>query len=477
MSGLLSALLSHARVLNAHSSAAEVAGKNLANVNNPDYARQKVIMGDRGVQLTKLGPRSLGLEALGIEHIRDSILDRQIVREIMTRGSLEVQSSFQKRVEAVFGEMVDRQGDAAILDGAADTSLVPAGLSKAIDDLLNGFHELSASPGSGATKQVVVQRAEILVDRFNRIEERLAGLDSDLGRQVETDVAAANVLLDRIANLNNDIARFELTKPGAAIDLRDKRQRALEDLAEKLNFEVRDIVGGNGEIQIVAKDGASADVMLVDGSKLKGSLQFDGVDVTFGVAATVIDLTGGSLYGILQARSKIQNGVSADIDALAGQLVTSVNQAYNPTSLTGDFFDATGTTAGSIRLDGSLSVAALKTTDTGVAGANELALAVAVIGEQKFSTGSGDNFDGTVTDFIAQTAAEIGLEIAGLDEKLENQDLVEGLLKEQRASISAVSLDEEITDMLRFQRAFQATARVISVLDEMLQTIILGLGR
>ncbi len=477
MSGLLSDLQVNAKAMNAHANGVQTAGRNLSNINNADYARQRVILGDRGVYKARVGVRSLGLEALGLEHVRDEILDLQIVREIMNRGSLEAQNDFQKKIQAALGETVDRQGDAAILDGAADTSLVPAGLSKAIDDLFNGFHELTSSPGSVTTKQIVIQRAEILAERFHKVDQRLVDLDADMVSQINTDVAAADRILETVADLNHEIARFEVNDPGSALDLRDQRQAALQELAELINFEVRKIPDGHGQIQIVGKDGSSGDVMLVDGAKKRGSLQFDGTNVAFGGSATVLDVSGGSLHGLIDLRAQTQSGLRTDLDLLTGQLVISINQAYNPSGLTGDFFAGAGLTAASIQLESGLTPSNLKTTDTSDVGANELAMAVATIGEQTFSTSSGDNFDGTAIDFLAGVTASVGLKINGLDERLENQSLVEGLLREQRASISSVSLDEEMTDLLRFQRAYQASARVINVIDKMIETIVEGLGR
>ena len=81
MSGLFGSLTNNVKALNAQSRAIETAGRNLANVNNPHYARQRVLFGDRGTVQTALGPQSLGLEALGITQLRDTLLDKQVLRE------------------------------------------------------------------------------------------------------------------------------------------------------------------------------------------------------------------------------------------------------------------------------------------------------------------------------------------------------------------------------------------------------------
>ena len=87
MSGLFSTLNASVKALNAESRAIEITGKNLANVNNTSYARQRVIFGDRGTVQTPQGAESLGLEALGIQQMRDALLDQQVVREISISSS------------------------------------------------------------------------------------------------------------------------------------------------------------------------------------------------------------------------------------------------------------------------------------------------------------------------------------------------------------------------------------------------------
>ena len=89
MSGLISTLNSSVMALSAHSRAIETTGRNLANVSNPDYARQRVVYGDRGTVLTPQGAQSLGLEVLSVEQLRDDLLDRQLMREIALGGFSE----------------------------------------------------------------------------------------------------------------------------------------------------------------------------------------------------------------------------------------------------------------------------------------------------------------------------------------------------------------------------------------------------
>ena len=477
MSGLLGNLLTNTRALNAHAAGADLAGRNLANVNNPDYTRQRIILGDRGTVQTNLGAQSLGLEAIGIEQIRDILLDQQIVREIMITGSLEAQSSVLTRLQSSLGESINRQGDVSTLEGTIANNLGSAGLSESLDDFFNSFHELAASPNDAAAKQVLFQKTEILAEKFNVMEQRLITIDADIRTQANQDITEINTILDNIASLNSLIGRFEVSNPGGAVDLRDQRQSALQKLAKLTSFEVRTSPDNSSLIQIVAKDTAGNDVIILDGSKVKGTMSLNGTNVTFGQSSAALQLTGGSLYGTLKIKENVLTEVRANLDLLANQITTAVNQTYNPLGTGNDFFDAAGLTAGTFSLDASLSATSIIATNTSSSGANEIALAVAEIGVRKFSIAGGDVIDGTASKYIAGIATRVGREISAVESNLENQMLVENLLREQRNSVSGVSVDEEMTDLIRFQRAFQASARVINIINSMLEVVVSGLIR
>lgn len=165
------------------------------------------------------------------------------------------------------------------------------------------------------------------------------------------------------------------------------------------------------------------------------------------------------------------------LDRLAEQLATSVNAAYNPSGTPGaDFFDPAGLTAGTIRLRAGLTASGL-VTGTGAAGDNSIAVAVANLATRSFSTGSGDLIDGTLGQHFSRAVSDLGQSLATATARASDQDKIQQLVRNQRDTVSGVSLDEEMADLVRFQRAFQASSRVFSVVDELLNTIVNGLGR
>jgi flagellar hook-associated protein 1 FlgK len=153
-----------------------------------------------------------------------------------------------------------------------------------------------------------------------------------------------------------------------------------------------------------------------------------------------------------------------------------VNAAYNPTGATGDFFVASGVAAASFALSSGVSASSLKASDGGAVGDNTVARAVAALGDRRFSVAAGDVIDGTFLQHFTRTATDLGQALAGARARADDQRGVEQIVRGQRDAVSGVSLDEEMADLMRYQRSFQASSRVVAVIDELLETVVNRLG-
>ncbi|MBI5688813.1 MAG: flagellar hook-associated protein FlgK [Verrucomicrobia bacterium] len=467
MSGLFSSLNSTVMALGAHSRAIETTGKNLGNVNNASYARQRVMYGDRGTVVTPQGAESLGMEALGVEQMRDVLLDRQVMREAGLAASYNTEQRAYQRAQAALGQSVDRTRSAADSD--------VSGIATALDSFFNAFQSFASRPTDPGERQSLLQQSAVLTDRLRLTDQRLDQVQSDLDSQIGDDVTEINRLLDTIAELNGQIGRFEVNAPGSAVDLRDQRQARLEELAAKLPVEVAD--SSNGQVRVFSRDANGAAVVLLDLTQVQGTVAFSGTQLTAGNPATALALTSGSVHGALTARDGAIETLRNDLDLLARQLVTSVNDLYNPTGATGDFFVASGTSAGTIRVAPTVSASSLKASDGGAAGDNSIALAIGALRAQVFSTAGGDAIDGTFVGFYSHVVGKLGQALAGANARVEDQSSIEQLVRSQRDAVSGVSLDEEMADLMKYQRAFQASSRVFATVDELLDLVVNRLGR
>jgi flagellar hook-associated protein 1 FlgK len=472
MSGLFSSLNASVQALTAQSLALNIAGKNLANLNNASYARQRVVFGDRGTVATPQGPQSMGLEALGVQQIRDSLLDQQVTREIGLTSSYTTQQQFLQNAQANLGQTINNTAATDSTGSSAGTG----GLGAAIDDFFNSFQSLAASPTDVGERQTLLQKASILSDTLNQTDANLAQVQSDGTSQIQSDVSTVNQLLQTVASLNKEIGSVEIGKPNSAVDLRDQRQATLELLAAKLP--VTTSPGANGMIQVTMKDASNNNVVLVDDATVTGPVTFTGTGLTAGAAATAVQFSSGSIYGALTVRDGAVQDMRNSLDAISQQLVTSVNAAYNPSNAAGgDFFDPAGTTAGTITVNAGLTAANL-TAGIGAAGDNSIALAVAAVGNQTFSTGGApaDAIDGTVSQYYAGAVSALGQTLASTDTLVDNQSSVQNLVETQRNSVSGVSLDEEMADLVRYQTSYQASARVFTIVDTLLDTVVNHMG-
>ena len=470
MSGLYASLNASVQSLSAQSRALEIAGKNLANVNNASYARQRVVFGDLGTVQTPTGPESMGLQAMSIQQLRDSLLDQQVMRESSLSADYTAQQSAYQRAQAGLGQSVSGT-DAT----SGSSSTTDNGIGAALDDVFNAFQGLAASPTDVGQRQTLLQKTAILTDRLQSADQSLAQVQTDLNTQIGSDVTSVNQLLQNVADLNAQIGRFEVNSPGSAVDLRDQRQAVLEQLATKLPITATE--GASGQVQVSAKDASGNPVVLVSLAAVTGPVAFNGTQITAGATPTALALNAGSIQGALTARDGAVQTLRDNLDQLAAQLVTSVNAAYNPTGTTGDFFTAGGTTAATIQVDPSVTAANLKASDGGAAGDNTVATAIAQLASQKFSTAGGDQINGTFSSFYANSVSALGQALSTANSQASNQSSIEQLVRTQRDGVSGVSLDEELADLQKYQRAFQASSRVFTTIDNLLDVVVNQLGR
>ncbi len=469
MSGLFGSLNASISALNAQSLALQTAGKNLANVNNPNYARQRVVMGDLGTVLTPQGAQSTGLQALQTEQIRDALLDRQVTREISNTAVLTSQQAAYKNAEAGLGQSVDTSQSTAAASGL---SAGQGSVAAALSDFFNAFSSLAASPTDTGVRQTLLQKAAILTNGLQSTDFNLSQLQSDLTTQANTDITSTNTILGAIANLNGQIARLEVNHPGSAVDLRDQRQTQLELLAGKMSFTSSIDPGSSAQVDVYAVDASGSPVPLVTQAAVTGPLTLTGSVLSAGSLATALTLSGGSIKGGLDARDGVVQTLRDQLGALSKQLVTSVNAAYNPTGTTGDFFTASGTTAATINVAAGVTPSSLKASDGGAAGDNTVANAISALASQSFSTAGGDAIDGTFSQFYGNAVSSLGQAAATATTQLANQTNIETVVRSQRDAVSGVSLDEESADLVKYQRSYEASARVISIIDSLLDTII-----
>tara|TARA_Y100000588_G_scaffold229037_1_gene242699 strand:+ start:2059 stop:5121 length:3063 start_codon:yes stop_codon:yes gene_type:complete len=267
--GLIGEILKGSQALRYHAKSADVAGKNLANVNDPSYARQRVLAKEAYMYADSFSLSTGALRADGLDHMRSDLLDRRVLGEVGGGGSLEARKEILDLLQLILGEKVNRQSLNAGLDDMHESDLAPGSLTRALNDFFNAYQELSAAPTEESVKQELIHKAKTLVARINEAGNRFEDLDEDLSETVQNETKLANDLLAKIHIFNRDIRRFELQGKGRATDLRDLRQKALEDLAKIMDYTATDDVDaatgeGTGLINLSVKAKDGTDIVLLD---------------------------------------------------------------------------------------------------------------------------------------------------------------------------------------------------------------------
>ncbi|MEY5014685.1 MAG: flagellar hook-associated protein FlgK [Verrucomicrobiota bacterium] len=510
MPGLFGNLTLAAKALQAQQAAIGVTGRNISNVNNPDYARQRVILGERYHVDTAVGPEGTGVEVISVDQMRDALLDRQVVRQASDAASYAAQQDALSTAELALGDKIDTASNpTALTDANSSTS----GISGALDDFFNRMGSLTASPADTPTRQAAIDSANILADRINNANDRLVALQGDLELQLKADMDKANALLAHIAELNAEIRNSAAINNGSAPDLIDKRQKALEDLAGLVKFDMTIPVDSPSQVDI----SIGGQLLVTYGLLPKGtnplsyttaSPQANGAypltsapgytagKFMVGSLDVTTSLTGGAAYGRYAALTGAVSTIRSNIEKISKQISTSVNAVYQPALVgTAKEFFASTPSSGLLQVNTALTAANLATGSTsdpnvGSAGADPLSAntntnagdngfikSIFALRNRLYAIGSGDQFSGKMGDYLRTSVASLAQSLQTVAGRASESKVVDSALRAQRDSVSGVSLDEETTNLMQYQRAYQANARVISVIDAMLESVINSMVR
>ena len=444
-------------------SGAEVSGNNLANAANPAYARQRIKLNSSVTIPTEKGPQGSGAEVARLESIRDKVLDKSIISEKSISQYLDSKQVYLRRAEANLGQTIDSR--------SIDSGGGAHGISEGMTELFNSFQSLSVSPTSTAERQIVVFNAQKIADKFNTIDRRLSDLRTGINAEVEDLVTSVNSKLKAVANIAVNLGNIEIVE-GSANEVRDSLQSSLEELAEFVNISTA--TNDDGELNVFI-DGVQ---MITD------NIMTNSVDLhtdTNGmhtmaeqVAGNVMNLKSGYLKGLIDARDTSIVDLQTKINTLATQLITEVNtlhrSGYDLNGNTGqDLF--TGTGAADVgdntnivsdprQLQGSSSASESSN--------NDVIRSIAALSTTALAGLNGMTF----SEHYGNTISRFGQEISLTTAQLDDQKAVQKMLEKQRESIMGVSVDEEVANLVVYQRAFQASAKLLTTMDNLMKDVL-----
>ncbi|PKM88331.1 MAG: flagellar hook-associated protein FlgK [Firmicutes bacterium HGW-Firmicutes-12] len=465
--------------LQAQQRALDVTSHNIANANTEGYSRQSVIMGTNKPIKTSEGYVGTGVNIQEIRRIRDQFVDTQIRNENKVLGEWETKSDILSKIELIINEPSE------------------SSLRSVIDEYWASWQQLSKSSENTAARGLVVQNGINLVDTFSHMDRLLSELQTDINSGIQSTVNELNSLSNQIVNLNDQIVKAELGGVKAN-DLRDRRELLVEQLSELLPLDIVEdqtgaitITGGGATLvsgSYAGHMGFSADVM----DPTQAELQW--INSYTGNTIGSVTVNGGKLKGYLDMRDKQIDGMKEQFSNLAERIAEEVNALHSAGSglnnTTGlepglDFFvkkdltqpfSANNIAVNQELIDDSNKVAA-STASPVIEGDSSNALAIAQLDNKlTMNPAATGNYTATFDDFYTTIVSQLGIVTQEAERMYDNQTLLVEQLVNRRASVSGVSLDEEMANMIKYQHSYTAAARIINTMDEMLDLIVNRLG-
>jgi flagellar hook-associated protein 1 FlgK len=437
--------------LEAAQAAIDTTGQNISNASTPGYSRQTVNLTERS-QLTIPALSSVtgdgsqfgtGVDITSITRIRDTFLDSQYRDQNTTENGESTSSTLLSQVQAGLDEPSS------------------SGLSGQLDTFYNDWASLGSSPSSAGAQQGVIGQGQAVADTLNTLSSQLGTLEGQVTSQYNTLTDPSNGAVasdaNQIAQLNGQIAQAQAAGINAN-SLEDQRDNVIDDLSQYSNVNVTTQTNGMvnvsfGNAAIAAQNGTTDATPLVNGTS---------VDLTDNLTDTNLSGSGGTLGSLLglydSTTGKGQIATySSTLDTVANQLATTVNSAISGADAAGatapPFF--TGTTAATIAVNPAVTASATNPPYT-----EDEANAVAGL--------SGGTAQQTYNAFVTQVGSDVS---SAQNAQTTAQSLLTAI-SNQRQSVSGVSLDEEMTNLIQYQQAYQASARVMSTINDTFTSLL-----
>jgi flagellar hook-associated protein 1 FlgK len=422
----------------------DTTGHNIANASTKGYSRQEAVLSASAAMQVQVASSSAagshlgsGVDVDGFRRVRDQFLDAQY------RGQNTNLSEWSARAQSL---------DSAELSLAepGDT-----GINEQLTKFWKSWSDLSKNPDHDAAQQAVVQQANALTDSIHSVRSQMVAAQAGATGQYDAIAGPGgevSKIATELAGLNKTISSF-ITNGDMPNDLMDRRDLLIDQLS------------GYGQVSVEQLQSGSMNVSFVDGTS--GTSYPIVADRTAAWAGPPSGgwSPGGEMGGLLSAAKSpggTIDGYLTQIDSISSSLVSTVNAAYG-----GDFFSA-GTPAGAtIAVAAPIQAAPSSIrAGTGATGSSDLALAISQL--------QGNSaVDGAYKAFVAK----VGGDLNESTRMQANAQVLADSVEDRRQSVAGVSMDEEMSNLVRFQRAYQASARAMSTMDEMLDVLINRTGK
>lgn len=464
------------RALTAFRRAIDTVGHNVSNVNTPGYHRQRSVLEASDPYTIPAYIRDIGAYQVGtgvdvgsINRLYDRALENSLRTLVTAQGNYDIATQFLNQIDAI--------------------STSTGGINDKLTAFFNAFQNVSNNPESITTREIAIQAGVTLATEINQLATTLANTRSDADKYIRQDIGKVNTLLGQIRDVNS-LIRQSSAAGDAPNDLLDKRDAALNELAKYVAIQVRESTNNGVQVyiggRVVVQDETYTTLVGV-----QNPANYNYVDVKFAddPAGPNALITDGELKGLLDTRDSISTGIlyyKQQLDTFATQLISTVNTQHALG------FDLTGAAAGNffnpvvpaepalnIQVNPALltpiggpQLLAASSTAAGVPGNGLNALAIARIATTNIAGLGGYTFN----DFYTQLTSHLGANTSDYEARKSFADNLATETQNLRDSTSAVSLDEEATYLIQYEKSYQAAARIITTYESMIDELLKLVG-
>jgi flagellar hook-associated protein 1 FlgK len=479
--GLNGALWMGSQALNANQIAIQTTGNNITNINTPGYARQRANF-TTDAQTGTGGEIDMGTQISDVESLTSNLLNSMVQQTLGQQGYADNQASLTSTVQDALGEQLS---SSASTSSSTTTQSGSGPIQTAMTNFFSALQNLSNSPTDASARQVVVQDAQTLASALNGATQRLQSTQSQVASDASNLTTQINQLSQQIASLNQQIVAVQSASGTNANDLVDTREADIETLSGLVNVTATN--ESDGSVTVTLADNPA--VTLVSGDDSNGAGTTQSLSASFNAAsATPLTISasttgalgagvpsGGSLGSDVDVANNVIGSPAADgntgllgqLDGVAASLISAVN-AQNAAGYDlngnagGTFF--TGTGAGNIAVSSGIvnnpsTIAAASTSGATLDGSNALALS-------QLQSNAG------ILPAFQDMVSNLGETVASAQTNQTTQDQITQQVQSQRNSVSGVSIDEEMTNLINFQQSYAASARFISTISSLYDTLL-----
>jgi len=448
VSSLTSALLSSAGALKTFSETFNVIENNVTNANTPGYARQDVNL--QPLQFDPAGGLAGGVDAGPLLNSRSEFLEQDVRDQQSALGTAQQTASDLSQVEPLF-------------DLTSTT-----GISTSINNFFNSFSQLSVNPNDALSRQTVITQAGNLAQSIQQSAQGISQVVTNVADQSSQAVDQINQIASQIAQLNLQYARGVDATQNEGLDA--EMHADLENLSQIANFSVIKTSDGGFNVELGGQTalvigGNAYPISLESVASQSAILDSQGNDITS-------QITQGQLGGLIQEQNTTLPGYLTSLNTLAQSLADTVNgqlaEGVDGNNVAGAplfSYDSPADAASTIAVT-SITPDQIAAASVGSPGGNGNAVALAALSNAPSINGI------TFTAFYGDLGAQVGNDVASAQQdQTQAQDQLTQA-QTQRTTQSGVSLNEEATQLLQFQQAYQAVGKMVSVLDQLTEVVI-----